>query len=90
MSFYEMMADADEARNVGMIRSDCAWICTNRDVWHRNPFYTGLEQPHPEDDGAHEFIAEYGIEVWREQQKEWRNQQTSPKIINDSFDDCPF
>jgi hypothetical protein len=34
-------ADDEEARNVGMDNPDREWICTDRDVWHKNPFYTG-------------------------------------------------
>jgi hypothetical protein len=29
-----------------------AWISTDRDVWHKNPFYVGPPVPHPEDDHA--------------------------------------
>ncbi len=65
MSYHETMADRQEARETGRQNPDRAWICSNRDVWHRNPFYVGPEQPHPEDDDAHEFIAEHGIEAWR-------------------------
>ncbi|MCE2577982.1 hypothetical protein LDL36_05535 [Komagataeibacter sp. FNDCR1] len=37
----------------------------DRDVRHRNPFYHGPGMPHPEDDGAHDFIADHGIDAWR-------------------------
>ncbi len=40
--------DRAEARELGADRPDLAWICTDRDVWHRNPFYQGPPQPHPE------------------------------------------
>ncbi len=26
------------------------WLLSNRDVWYRNPYYTGPDQPHPEAD----------------------------------------
>ena len=26
-----------------------AWILSDRDVWYRNPYYTGPPQRHPED-----------------------------------------
>lgn len=42
--------DRAEARELGAQRPDCAWICTDRDVWHKNPYYTGPAVPHPEDD----------------------------------------
>lgn len=43
-------ADAHYAREVGRERSERAWILSDRDVWYRNPFYTGPAVPHPEDD----------------------------------------
>jgi hypothetical protein len=44
-------ADAmrEYAENVGREHKDRAWILTDYDVWVRNPFYTGPDQPHPED-----------------------------------------
>ena len=41
--------DRAEAREVGFANPDRAWICTDRDVWHANPFYTGPAVRHPED-----------------------------------------
>lgn len=29
---------------------DQQWIATSWDIWVRNPFYTGPDQGHPEDD----------------------------------------
>lgn len=44
-------ADQEWVRNVGMDRPDEEWILSDRDVWYRNPFYTGVIHPgHPEDD----------------------------------------
>lgn len=40
--------DQAEAYERGEANPDMAWICTSRDVWHANPFYTGPEVPHPE------------------------------------------
>ena len=40
--------DRAEAFEVGASRPDLAWIVTDRDVWHANPFYTGPPVPHPE------------------------------------------
>jgi len=48
-------ADREEARNRGRDNPEQAWILTNRDVWHRNTFYTGPAQPHPEDQPAEDF-----------------------------------
>lgn len=49
-----MLATEDDAereytRNVGRERSDSEWILSDRDVWYRNPFYTGPKGRHPED-----------------------------------------
>jgi hypothetical protein len=41
--------DREEAREKGAANPDQAWICTDRDVWHANPFYKGPKVPHPED-----------------------------------------
>lgn len=65
MSEHESMADNDEALALARENAEAAWVLTDRDVWHKNPFYTGPEQPHPEDDDAHQFIADKGIEAWR-------------------------
>ena len=54
--------DNAEARELGAARPEAAWICTDRDVWHANPYYQGPPVPHPEDDYAH------GIE-WPEEIK---------------------
>ena len=45
----EAEADAEYARNVGAERPEQAWILSDRDVWYRNPAYTGPAVPHPED-----------------------------------------
>ena len=42
-------ADRQYADTVGHEHPDCAWILSDRDVWYRNPYYTGPAQPHPED-----------------------------------------
>lgn len=41
-------ADVEYAHNVGGMQRDEAWILSDRDVWHRNPYYTGPAVPHPE------------------------------------------
>lgn len=43
-------ADAEYARNVGAENPESEWILSDRDVWYRNPAYTGKPGPHPEDD----------------------------------------
>lgn len=42
--------DYAEAAQIGYYHPERAWVCTDRDVWHRNPYYTGPAQPHPYDD----------------------------------------
>lgn len=41
--------DREEARILGAQSPHRAWIATDRDVWHRNPYYNGPDVPHPED-----------------------------------------
>lgn len=42
--------DRAAASEIGSQNPDQAWVLTDRDVWHRNPCYSGPPQPHPEDD----------------------------------------
>ncbi len=35
--------------NVGRDNPDQAWILSNYDTWHSNPFYRGEPVPHPEE-----------------------------------------
>lgn len=48
----EAQADREYATNVGAQRRDQEWILSDRDVWYRNPFYTGAPGRHPDDDSA--------------------------------------
>ena len=50
-SGYGGVAEADRqyAHAVGAERPEREWICSDRDVWYRNPYYTGPVGPHPED-----------------------------------------
>lgn len=41
--------DREDARERGYHDRTRQWILSDRDVWHRNPYYTGPEQRHPED-----------------------------------------
>ena len=41
--------DRAEARELGAQRPEVAWVLTDRDVWHANPYYQGPPVPHPED-----------------------------------------
>ena len=40
--------DQYECYIVGEQNRDQQWILSSRDVWRRNPFYEGEDQPHPE------------------------------------------
>ena len=53
------------ARHIGEANQDKQWVLTDFDVWEKNPFYIGPDQPHPEDDYAYEQgdLAEYVPEV---------------------------
>lgn len=42
--------DNAEAFETGSLHPERAWILTDRDVWHANPFYKGPKVRHPEDD----------------------------------------
>jgi len=70
---FESLADRDYALEAGRVRTDCAWVLSDRDVWYPNPFYVGLRVPHPEDDSAHDYVSEHGIDAWRD--------LTAPKTI---------
>lgn len=35
---------------LGVERPDRQWVCTDFDVWMKNPYYVGPDQGHPEDD----------------------------------------
>jgi hypothetical protein len=43
-------AHAEMIQIFGSEKEDCQWILTDFDVWEKNPFYCGPDQPHPEDD----------------------------------------
>lgn len=46
--------DRAEAWELGADSPNRAWVLTDRDVWHANPFYKGPPVPHPEDYDGHE------------------------------------
>jgi hypothetical protein len=41
---------AEFARNAGMDNPDREWLLDPRDVWVKNPFFSGPAGPHPEDE----------------------------------------
>lgn len=49
---YSSDAEWDNAAAIelGAANPERAWILTDRDVWHKNPYYTGPAVPHPEED----------------------------------------
>jgi len=55
----ELATDADwdrmDARQSGEEHPERAWVLTDRDVWHPNPYYKGPPEPHPEDEPPEEF-----------------------------------
>ena len=42
--------DHAAAIEIGAHELHRAWVCTDRDVWHRNPNYSGPAVKHPEED----------------------------------------
>lgn len=58
-------AIAGWASFVGADRKDCAWLCSDYDIWVRNPHYAGRAVPHPEaDDYALEGVAEVALDAY--------------------------
>lgn len=77
--------DNAEASQIGSFYPERAWVVTDRDVWHANPYYRGLPVPHPEDDEAcDEFHAD--PEAWRAKQAS----RLLTKKVDINFDDIPF
>ncbi|CAM2927767.1 MULTISPECIES: hypothetical protein [Acetobacteraceae] len=87
---HESLADREYARNVGHDNPERAYILSDRDVWYRNPAYTGPELPHPEDDSAADFIAEHGIEAWRARPRRSPVPGAGWTAWGDGRDPCPF
>jgi hypothetical protein len=46
----KQFAAIEYAENIGRQRPELAWILSDYDTWHANPFYTGPKMRHPEDD----------------------------------------
>ena len=47
---YMAAAVRDYVLVTGRERPASQWISSPVDTWHKNPFYGGPDQPHPEDD----------------------------------------
>jgi hypothetical protein len=74
--------DHAEAMQISYFHPEWAWVCTDRDVWHVNPYYQGPPQPHPNDDAACEEYARTGVYTPPE-----------PRVAappHDDWDDIPF
>jgi hypothetical protein len=72
-------AHAEMIQIFGMENPDRQWILSDYDVWERNPFYSGPEQQHPEDNTPSD---------------EWEPYSTNPHVVDSltqiEIDDCPF
>ena len=74
--------DRDEALEMGQREPDRAWICTGRDVWHENPFYTGKPEPHPELDIHTDEEYEFWLEGEMARRKRLANPNLNPSFYN--------
>ena len=76
---------------VGMQNPDRCWINSDRDVWYRNPHYSGPEQPHPEFGELYEPPADYKwVKPMPLQAPPLSNAAFNPKSNADYPDDIPF
>lgn len=48
--------DRAAASELGAANPDRAWVLTDRDVWHANPYYQGPPVRHPEEDHDDELL----------------------------------
>lgn len=84
--------DREETSVVGAENTEKAWILSDRDVWYRNPYYTGPAMPHPE-----EYDPEFDGE-WEEYLAAYRANLANPPVsapseqgtIEELVNDCPF
>ena len=66
--------DRAEADQLGSDDPSRCWVCTDRDAWHKNPYYKGVETPHPESYTCEEEDeAEWA--AWRIAQDAWEAEQ---------------
>jgi hypothetical protein len=84
--------DRAEAYDIGELYPERAWVNTDRDVWHKNPFYKGPPVPHPEDDSREdcETCQRYGACVCYVDQDSSQEVIVSAHIERDMLDDMPF
>ena len=81
---------AEQVQIFGMENQNRQWILSGWDTWERNPYYSGPEQQHPEDDRSHEdwesheaYLTEMKKEV-----KTWAGAIAQHHQPDE--DDCPF
>ena len=69
MESFNYATDSDwdqaDALQSGSEREDQCWVLTDRDVWHRNPFFTGTPTPHPEFEEADYTHKLLDIEIFK-------------------------
>lgn len=91
-------ADREYADNVGAMRPDRCWILSDRDVWYRNPHFSGPTEPHP-DDAADDANNEADEAEWQREQADAeqaadayadRDLAPAPAAPIDYDDDIPF
>ena len=70
----ETEIDNAEASELSYFNTDQAWVLTDRDVWHENPYYKGDPVPHPES----------GIESEKEYDEWVRLEKARLKAIEDA------
>jgi hypothetical protein len=77
----------EEQRQIfGMENPDKQWILSGWDTWERNPFYSGPEQQHPEDDHSHEDWESHQLYL-----AEMKNEISHAYVPSTHpEDDCPF
>ena len=88
--------DYHDAVSIGEQHRDQEWILSDRDVFHKNPFYTGPRTPHPEeldDDGVPYFgLGYYEVENQHSDLK-WLADRCQVAVPHNSIiedDDIPF
>lgn len=57
----EYEAEREFAYNVGMDNPNRPWILSDRDVWYRNPFYSGPPVRHPDDESHYDSNEEVQV-----------------------------
>lgn len=87
---YATVTDWDnaEASELGQLNTESAWILTDRDVWHANPYYTGLPVPHPEEETYFNSLEEENEWIISQYDSDY---ELVPFMSSSEFDlDLPF